>query len=453
MYKKILFSLLLVSIFAISNAQHLKRRAFMGTSLINLNDSSARANQLKNTEGVFIQKVFEEGTAKTIGLKDGDILITVNNKKILNRADFMQIISKLKKDDTIIFSILRNKKGKTIKGKIIGYKPDKYDFADVIYDEIPFDGGYLRNVIIKPKGLDKSPVVFFIQGYTCASIDNMGADHPYEKVLIDLVKNGIAVFKIEKPGMGDCNGTPACEDIDFYTELNAFEKAYQSITKYKFLDTNNIFIFGHSMGGVIAPIMHRTPEARGIAVYGTVTRSWFEYFVEMSRIQQILSGEDYKVNESMFASRLKFNYNYLINKMTPLELSKDSTSAELLKTEWQFQSPDKMTGRNYKYWQQLQDVSMLKGWADYPGKVLSIWGECDFVAFSKTDHEWIADISNYYHKGNGKFVSLPNSDHAFTFNNNINEAVQNWTDRNYRSTHFNDSISKTLLKWINEERK
>ena len=96
---------------------------------------------------------------------------------------------------------------------------------------------------------------------------------------------------------------------------------------------------------------------------------------------------------------------------------------------------------------------MLKGWADYKGKVLSIWGECDFVAFSKLDHEWIADIVNTYHPGNGKFISLPNSDHAFTFNNNMKEAAANWTNGSYRKTHFNDSISKTLLKWIKENEK
>ncbi len=451
MNKKItLFLVLALGFITISNAQHLKRRAYLGAAIKNINDSTAKSNQLKSTEGVIIQQLYEDGTAKKIGLQSGDILLLINGKKISKRSDFNQIISKISEDDIISFTFSRNKKEKTIKGKVIGYKPDKYEYADVIYDEIPFENGYLRNVIIKPKGIEKCPVLFFIQGYTCASIDNMGNDHPYEKLLMEVVKNGIAVFKVEKPGLGDCKGTAACEDIDFYTELNAFEKAYQHIPNYTFLDTNNIFIFGHSMGGVIAPIMHRTPEAKGISVYGTVTRSWFEYFVEMSRIQMTISGEDYKDNENMFATRLKFNYEYLINKKTPSELAKDSTLAELLKTEWEYQSPDKITGRNYKYWQQLQDVSMLKGWADYKGKVLSIWGECDFVAFSKMDHEWIADITNTYHPGNGKFISLPNSDHAFTFNNSMKEAAANWTNGSYRKTHFNDSISKTLIKWIKE---
>lgn len=451
MLKKVFLLSLLTFAFYFTDAQNLKRRAYLGSVLVNLNDSSVKAHHLTSNEGVIINQTIEGGTAQKIGLNSGDIILSINNIQIKTRTDFMQIISKMKADEEITFVVVRKNKTKTIKGKTMGYKPDNYDFADVIYDEIPFEGGFLRNVILKPKGKAISPVVFFIQGYTCASIDNMGFDHPYEKILTDLVKNGIAVFKVEKPGMGDCKGTPDCESIDFYTELKAFEKTYQHIPNYKFLDTNNIFIFGHSMGGVIAPIMKRQPEARGIAVYGTVTRSWFEYFVEMSRIQNTLSGEDYKDNENMFSTRLRFNYEYLINKKTPEELSKDSAINEILKTEWQYQYPDKITGRNYKYWQQLQDVSMLKGWADYNGKVLSIWGETDFVAFSKLDHQWIADIVNQYNKGNAQFISLPNSDHAFTYNENMEQAVKNWTNSTYRKTHFNDAINKALLKWINNK--
>ena len=62
--------------------------------------------------------------------------------------------------------------------------------------------------------------------------------------------------------MGDCTGTATCEDIDFYTELNAFETAYQTIPKYSFLDTSQIYIFGHSMGGVIAPLIKTHPRSQ-----------------------------------------------------------------------------------------------------------------------------------------------------------------------------------------------
>ena len=453
MTKKITLLLLLFCLIINANAQHIGRRAFMGASTINITDSVAQARKLNTKQGLLLQKIFDNGSAIKLGLKEGDIILYANELPMINRNSFLQLLAKLKDGDAISLKINRDGKEIVIKGKLMGALPDKYEFADVIYDEIAFEKGYLRNIIIKPKGKEKCPVVFFIQGYNCASIDNMGIDHPYEKVLTELVKNGIAVFKIEKPGMGDCMGTPACEDIDFYKELKAFETAYKSISTYSFLDTNNIFIFGHSMGGVIAPIMNRKPEARGIAVYGTVTRTWLEYFIEMSRFQQIISGEDYKYNEQMFANRLKFNYEFFINKKTPVQLAKDSAMAELLKTEWQYQAPDRMLERNYQYWQQLQDVSMINGWADYSGKVLSMWGESDFVAFSKADHQWVADIVNRYHPGNGKFVLVPKSDHAFTYNETLEDAAKNWTNRAYRLTHYNDTASKILLEWINSVRK
>ena len=41
-----------------------------------------------------------------------------------------------------------------------------------------------------------------------------------------------------------------------------------------------MFIFGHSMGGVFGPILASEIPIRGIAVYGTVAKTWTEYCLE-----------------------------------------------------------------------------------------------------------------------------------------------------------------------------
>jgi len=43
------------------------------------------------------------------------------------------------------------------------------------------------------------------------------------------------------------------------------------------VDQDNVFIVGHSMGGVFAPILAAEFPVKGIAVYGTVVKTWTEY--------------------------------------------------------------------------------------------------------------------------------------------------------------------------------
>ena len=166
----------------------------MGTALINVNDSIAKANHMTETYGVLVQTVLDGGTGRKAGLQCGDILININNQKITNKGTFLQFISQIKEGDEIRFEFFRNGTLMKTKSKVLSPTKDNYDFADVVYDEIPFQGGFLRNIIVTPKGVKKAPVIFFIQGYTCVSMDNLGPDNPYEKIIVELVKKGYAVF-------------------------------------------------------------------------------------------------------------------------------------------------------------------------------------------------------------------------------------------------------------------
>lgn len=124
-----------------ANSQHIRRRAFMGTALINVNDSIAKANQMTETYGILIQTVLDGGTGKKAGLQCGDILININNQKITSKGMFLQLISKMKEGDEIHFEFFRNGTLMKTKSKILSPAKDNYDFADVVYDEIPFQGG------------------------------------------------------------------------------------------------------------------------------------------------------------------------------------------------------------------------------------------------------------------------------------------------------------------------
>lgn len=454
--KKAFFLLPVILTFVVSinaSAQNLKRRAQLGAALRNINDSVLNANKLGGKEGCYVLMTVPGGSADKIGLKAGDVILKINGHPLKTSSELSAIISAMEGGNNAGFDIVRNGKSKKVAGVLMAFPPDRYDFAEVIYDEVPFGQGFLRNILIHPKGNGPFPLLFFVQGYTCASIDNMGENHPYEKLLMGLVKKGYAICKVEKPGIGDCDGTPACAETDFRTELSAFEAAYSQLGKYRFINRDAIFIFGHSMGGIIAPLMKKEIRPAGVAVYGSVTRSWFEYFVEQFRIQNFISGEDYRANDSAFASRLKLCYEFMILKKSPEELSQNPVYKTLLENEWGYQQPNLLFDRDYRFWQQLQDYSLIDAWARCDSKVLSIWGQCDFVAFSEYDHKLIAEIVNKYHPGMAQYLMLPNSDHAFTKTESLRHSAENWGNGKYRMNNFNPAIIEALDSWMQETMK
>lgn len=443
------FLVLLISLFCslYIYGEELNRRVQLGLALRDLKESE-KANLKFYKTGCYVDSVISGSNAMRLGFKKADIIVMLNNQLVSEYFDVTKAVTRLRDADSIKILILRQNDSLVLSGILSGMKKDEYDYADVIYDDFKFQNGQIRRILIKPKGRGKYPVIFFIPGYTCNSIDNLGDNNAYEKILTGLVKAGFAVCKTEKPGLGDSYGTDHCRDIDLYTEINSFETSYNSLVKYDFIDTSNIFIFGHSMGGVIAPLIKTDIKPKGIAVYGTVVRSWFEYFIEQMRTQMLVTGEDYYQNDSLFNERASFYYEYMINKKSPEELKSNKVFEKILSDHWSYTEPHYMSGRHYKFWQQLQDCNLIGAWSKFNGKVLSIWGEGDFIAFSKYDHQLLSDLINHYHPGNGKFVSLPNSDHGFVYVKDMEDAVVKFRDYKYRIDNFNYSIVNNLTNWL-----
>ncbi|HEY4651653.1 MAG TPA: PDZ domain-containing protein, partial [Pontibacter sp.] len=67
-----------------AGAQELKRRADLGIRATTLPDSLAKAHQLKN--GLLTAGILPDATADAMGLKKGDILLSINKKQLSTPA-------------------------------------------------------------------------------------------------------------------------------------------------------------------------------------------------------------------------------------------------------------------------------------------------------------------------------------------------------------------------------
>jgi pimeloyl-ACP methyl ester carboxylesterase len=431
-------------------AQVIKRKGWFGTIVTQMNDSIARALRLRNNTGVLVLSVMPKFTGDKLKLKENDVIVKINNQEIIKLDDFTRVIKELREGDEVTCQVERKSRDMLLKAITIAKAHEISENADIIYDEVKLNGGYLRTIINKPKNEGKYPAILFIPGYTCISLDNLDKNHPYTKVINGWSNNGYVVMRIEKPGLGDCLNTPNCESTDFNTEISVYEVAYKALKKYDFVDTSKIVIFGHSMGGSIATILAERYNPKGIIVFGTNYRTWYEYMIDVYRNQNILLGMDYAENDKEFRKLQPLLYQLFIEKIAPSELAKDKSNNELLQSNFEYNGKDLLWSRNYKFWQQIDQYSFINEWKNIHSNVLSVWGEYDIQAFSEIEHQTIAKIVNYYHPGKATYLKLKGMNHSFIRVPSYKEGdeIMEKQNKDYIWNNFNYEFVTETIKWM-----
>ena len=118
--------------------------------------------------------------------------------------------------------------------------------------------------------------MLFIPGYTCSSQDGWSADHPYARIVNAFSKAGYVVLRVKKTGLGDSEGTPPCADCDQLGEVESFVAGLRKLKSLPYVDSTQVFIFGHSMGGVVGPMTATPDRVKDLIVCSTTAKSFHE---------------------------------------------------------------------------------------------------------------------------------------------------------------------------------
>jgi photosystem II stability/assembly factor-like uncharacterized protein/pimeloyl-ACP methyl ester carboxylesterase len=434
--KKILLFINLLFLTQKSYSQELQRKASLG----------AQIEQTQN--GIKITKVIE-GTSKNIKLKENDIILEVNNVKTPDYQSLMLEISSKRNGDKAQLIVKRNNKIVKLNGTYIGRPLEKSDISEVIYDQTSFKNGQLRVIINKPRTSDKLPAMLFVPGYTCSSIDNLTENHPYKRIIDAYIKAGFVTLRIEKSGLGDSYNTPSCESCDLKDEIENFEAGLKKLKSLSFVDTNKIILVGHSMGGIITPALSAKNNVAGVVVYGTTAKSWFEYQIEMYRVQNLLSKMDPIEYEISIREQYELNFKFFVGKEKLEDMAKNVKTDSILKLHWQYDGNGKIFGRNAEYWRQIQDLNHLENWKNTQAKVLVQFGESDFQAFSKEDHEQIVRTVNYYHSNHAILKVFPQTDHYYAKSGSMQEAFDKFNNQQYAQLfeEYNFDVGNSAVEW------
>jgi len=401
--------------------------------------------------GWVVDSVYRDGTFASLGIRKNDTVLQLNDKNVSDEAAFNSIIGNLRAGDPLSVTFKRGRKKLVKKGNAVMRPFETSSLADVIYGWGPHGNCTLRTIVRRPKLQGKLPAVLLIPGYNCGSIENYNQGS-YGALINSWLQNGFAVVTIEKSGLGDSYNCQPCMETDLVNDIQVFDAGYRFMEQLPFVDNQNLFIWGHSMGGIIAPEVARHHAPRGVIVFATVFRPWSEFLLEMHRVQYPLDGKSYVETERDVRMMQKIYYEFFRLKKSPAAIHSIPEYREMAERELEFKTPENtnMWGRHWRFWQQIDSLDMAASWTAVKAPVLSVFGGADFIACSLLEHQLIVRTVNAAFPGNATHITIPDVDHLLVQNPDWKAAHANFMNRAYRDQHFHQGFADTVNKWMKE---
>lgn len=177
------------------------QRAYIGISIQNIDQELAKENKIDDLNGVYVNGLTENGSAKEAGIKEGDVVKSINGRPINNVNELQAKIGEYRPGDEIEVSLLRGEKTitkkvllKNMEGNTEVITNEKLDIlkalgakielpSEEILEQLKIEGGAQVANIFSGK-LQKSGVR---EGFIITKVDNAFIQSPEE--LIEVLKN------------------------------------------------------------------------------------------------------------------------------------------------------------------------------------------------------------------------------------------------------------------------
>jgi pimeloyl-ACP methyl ester carboxylesterase len=300
-------------------------------------------------------------------------------------------------------------------------KREHFRNAQITYDWVTNARGQkIRTLVTRPTSdAAKVPAIFFVGWLSCDSVEYPdGETDGFGAIFWRLIEQSrFATMRVDKPGVGESEGN--CATTDFRTELDSYRAAFDSLSKYPFVDLNAIFVVGLSNGGGTSPLAAGQHPVRGFVAASSWGRTWYEHMIENERVRL---SHDQKLSPAGVNNAVKaftdFYSLYLIHRMSPSEVLVQHPEWKAL---W-YDAPEGQYGRPAAFYQQLQDLNLGKVWESVKAPVMVLHGSADTI-MSPSDSRAIADTVNRVHPRSASYTEIENANHLLEVNKRLSDKV------------------------------
>jgi pimeloyl-ACP methyl ester carboxylesterase len=380
----------------------LPRRAFLGAQLAPDAEAFSEA-------GVLVVGVVEGGMAMAADVQPGDRLAKLADHPLRSLREMSAALRAAGRCSTTELEIIRADKVHRAEVAVKPCPKESIEGQHVSYETLSVDGARLRCIITRPKDGNERGAILFLQGIACESVDyGTASDEPMARLVHGWAAAGYVTMRVDKRGVGDSEG-PCCGLGDFETELADHREALDYLFEDERFGDLDIFLFGHSIGGMVAPILAQAVRVQGLMVYGTSTVNWLDCVVASTRRQFELRGVDADEIDS------------------------------ILGTLRERVARSGLNGRGADYHRQLNELDLRSIWKqlDQQMPVLVLCGENDWV-LSRAEQLEIGSLMP-----KAECLDLPGLDHMLGWHASREESLQA-----YGQGVFRDEILSGTLEWL-----
>ncbi len=174
----------------------------------------------------------------------------------------------------------------------------KYTEQQVYLNDPVRKNGQLAAVITVPKNTQTFPVVVFVHGSGPNDMDEtIGPNKPFKDIAAGLASQGIGSVRYVKRTLvhpGEFNKAYTVKEEVLDDAMNAIAMA----KTVKGADLKNIYLFGHSLGGMLAPrIAAASPDLAGIILAAAPARKLSDLIIEQNKYFFSLLSDTSSVNK------------------------------------------------------------------------------------------------------------------------------------------------------------
>lgn len=196
------------------------RRGYIGVQIQTVDETMAKALGLEKVQGVIVQGVVEDGAAKQAGIKEGDVILAVDGRKVNAANELQTFIARKQPGDVVTLRIVRD--GKQIDKKVTlraradegtatpttdarpkESEPERETPKSITFDKLGFTVRGLSSEEKKGLEVDKGVLITDVQPYSEAHNRGLGRNDvilEVDRKEITTVKDLQDVLEKRKPG-------------------------------------------------------------------------------------------------------------------------------------------------------------------------------------------------------------------------------------------------------------